>query len=38
VNPENWVKPSEIAGTLEFLVSDKSNSLRETVLKLYNNA
>ena len=38
VNPDNLVKPSEIAETLEFLVSDKSNSLRETVLKIYNNA
>jgi len=38
VNPANWVKPSEIAETLEFLVSDKSNALRETVLKIYNNA
>ena len=37
-NPENWVKPSEIAETLEFLVSDKSRALRETVLKIYNNA
>jgi NAD(P)-dependent dehydrogenase (short-subunit alcohol dehydrogenase family) len=37
-NPDNWVKPTEIAETLEFLVSDKSNSLRETVLKIYNNA
>jgi NAD(P)-dependent dehydrogenase (short-subunit alcohol dehydrogenase family) len=38
VNPGNWVKPSEIAETLEFLVSDKSSSLREPVLKIYNNA
>jgi NAD(P)-dependent dehydrogenase (short-subunit alcohol dehydrogenase family) len=38
VNPGNWVKPSEIAETLEFLVSEKSSSLRETVLKIYNNA
>lgn len=38
VNPDLWVKPSEIAETLEFLVSDKSRSLRETVLKIYNNA
>ncbi len=38
VNPENWVKPSEVAETLEFLVSDKSRSLRQTVLKMYNNA
>lgn len=37
-DPEDWVKPSEIAETLEFLVSDKSSSLRETVLKIYNNA
>jgi NAD(P)-dependent dehydrogenase (short-subunit alcohol dehydrogenase family) len=38
VNPDNWVKPSEIAETLEFLISDKARSLRETVLKIYNNA
>jgi len=38
VNPENWVKPSEIAETLEFLVSDKSGSLREAILKMYNNS
>jgi NAD(P)-dependent dehydrogenase (short-subunit alcohol dehydrogenase family) len=38
VNPDIWVEPSEIAETLEFLVSDKSRSLRETVLKIYNNA
>jgi NAD(P)-dependent dehydrogenase (short-subunit alcohol dehydrogenase family) len=37
-NPDNWVKPSEIAGALEFLVSDKSKALKETVLKIYNNA
>jgi NAD(P)-dependent dehydrogenase (short-subunit alcohol dehydrogenase family) len=37
-NPGNWVEPSEIAETLEFLVSDKSKSLRETVLKIYKNA
>ena len=38
VNPDNLVKPLEIAETLEFLVSDKSSALRETVLKIYNNA
>ena len=38
VNPDIWVKPAEIAETLEFLVSDKSSSLRENVLKMYNNA
>jgi NAD(P)-dependent dehydrogenase (short-subunit alcohol dehydrogenase family) len=37
-NPDNWVKPAEIAETLEFLVSDKSKALKETVLKMYNNA
>jgi NAD(P)-dependent dehydrogenase (short-subunit alcohol dehydrogenase family) len=38
VNADNWVKPGEIAETLEFLVSEKSSALRETVLKIYNNA
>lgn len=38
VNPDNWVKPSSVAEALEFLVSDKSGALRETVLKIYNNA
>ncbi len=37
-NPDNWVKPAEIAEILEFLVSDKAKSLKETVLKIYNNA
>ena len=37
INPDNWVKPGDIAETLEFLVSDKSSTLRETVLKMYNN-
>ena len=37
VNPDNLVKPREIAETLEFLVSDKSSALRETILKIYNN-
>lgn len=38
VDPGTWVKPEEIAETLGFLVSDKSGALRETVLKIYNNA
>jgi NAD(P)-dependent dehydrogenase (short-subunit alcohol dehydrogenase family) len=38
VNPDNFVKPSEVAETLEFLVSNKGSALRETVLKVYNNA
>jgi NAD(P)-dependent dehydrogenase (short-subunit alcohol dehydrogenase family) len=37
-NPENWVKTTDVAETLEFLVSDKSKALKETVLKMYNNA
>jgi NAD(P)-dependent dehydrogenase (short-subunit alcohol dehydrogenase family) len=37
-NPDNWVKTMEVAEILEFLVSDKSRVLKETVLKIYNNA
>jgi len=37
-NPDNWVKPAALAEILEFVVSDKSSVLRETVLKVYNNA
>jgi NAD(P)-dependent dehydrogenase (short-subunit alcohol dehydrogenase family) len=37
-NPDIWARPAEIAETLEFLISDKSAALRETVLKIYNNA
>ncbi len=33
-----WVKPAALAEILEFIVSDKSHPLRETVLKVYNNA
>jgi len=38
VNPDGWVKLSVLAEMLEFIVSDKSAALRETVLKVYNNA
>jgi len=38
VNPDNWVRLSDIAATLEFLVSDKAKAIKETVLKIYNNA
>ncbi|HTQ66544.1 MAG TPA: SDR family NAD(P)-dependent oxidoreductase [Puia sp.] len=38
VDPNIWVKPQQIAELLEFIVSDKSSPLRETVLKVYNNA
>lgn len=35
---EDWVKPTEIAEAIAFLISDAGNPLRDTVLKLYNNA
>jgi NAD(P)-dependent dehydrogenase (short-subunit alcohol dehydrogenase family) len=37
-NPDKWVKPEALANILEFIVSDKSSPLRETVLKVYNNS
>ena len=37
-NPDNWVKPEALAEILEFVVSDKASPLRESVLKVYNNA
>lgn len=37
-DPEKWVKPSKLAEILEFVVNEKSDPLRETVLKVYNNA
>ena len=37
-DPSNWVTPSAIADTMEFITSGKGNVLRETVLKVYNNA
>jgi NAD(P)-dependent dehydrogenase (short-subunit alcohol dehydrogenase family) len=38
IDPEIWVKPQKLAEVLEFIVSDQSSILRETVLKVYNNA
>ena len=35
---DNWVKPEALAEILEFVISDKASALRETVLKVYNNA
>jgi NAD(P)-dependent dehydrogenase (short-subunit alcohol dehydrogenase family) len=35
-DPDNWVKPEEIASVIHFVVSDKA--LRESVLKVYKNA
>lgn len=37
-NPDNWVKPDQLADILEFITSDKGTTLRETVLKVYNNS
>jgi NAD(P)-dependent dehydrogenase (short-subunit alcohol dehydrogenase family) len=38
IDPDNWVKPEALADILEFILSDKASALRETVLKVYNNA
>jgi NAD(P)-dependent dehydrogenase (short-subunit alcohol dehydrogenase family) len=37
-DPNKWVKSEEIAELLSFICSEKGNPLRETVLKVYNNA
>jgi NAD(P)-dependent dehydrogenase (short-subunit alcohol dehydrogenase family) len=37
-NPENWVKPEQLADVLEFICSEKGMPLRESVYKVYNNA
>jgi len=37
-DPEKWVKPEQLAEILEFIVSERGNPLRETVLKVYNNS
>jgi len=37
-DPNKWVKPEALAEVLEFMISDKGSVLRETVLKVYNNA
>ncbi len=37
-NPDNWVKPEQLADILEFITSEKGRTLRETVLKVYNNS
>jgi NAD(P)-dependent dehydrogenase (short-subunit alcohol dehydrogenase family) len=37
-NPDNWVRPEALAEILEFVVSENADVLRETVLKVYNNA
>lgn len=37
-DPDNWVKPEQIADVLEFICSEKGSVLREPVYKVYNNA
>lgn len=37
-DPEEWVKPEQLASVMEFLISESGSALRETVLKVYNNA
>jgi NAD(P)-dependent dehydrogenase (short-subunit alcohol dehydrogenase family) len=37
-DPNNWVKAEDLAEILEFVCSDKATPLRQTVLKVYNNA
>ena len=37
-NPDNWVKASQIAALMEMICSETGMPLRETVLKVYNNA
>jgi NAD(P)-dependent dehydrogenase (short-subunit alcohol dehydrogenase family) len=37
-DPNNWVKPEQLADVLEFICSDKGSPLRESVYKVYNNA
>jgi NAD(P)-dependent dehydrogenase (short-subunit alcohol dehydrogenase family) len=37
-DPEIWVKPSALAEILEFIVSGKNGPIRESIIKVYNNA
>lgn len=37
-DPQQWVKPQQLADILEFIVSEKGAALREPVLKVYNNS
>lgn len=37
-DPAIWVKPTALAEILEFVVSEKAAVLRESILKVYNNA
>lgn len=37
-NPDNWVKPQELADIFEFILADAGNPLRENILKVYGNS
>ena len=37
-DPENWVKPEQLAEVLEFICSEKGIPLRESLYKVYNNS
>ena len=37
-DPNNWVKPADIAALLEFICSKEGDALREPVYKIYNNS
>jgi NAD(P)-dependent dehydrogenase (short-subunit alcohol dehydrogenase family) len=37
-DPENWVKPRQLADIMKFICSDTGDVLRESVLKVYSNA
>jgi NAD(P)-dependent dehydrogenase (short-subunit alcohol dehydrogenase family) len=37
-DPDKWVKTESLAEILEFIISEKGAPLRQTVLKVYNNA
>jgi NAD(P)-dependent dehydrogenase (short-subunit alcohol dehydrogenase family) len=37
-NPQDWVKPEQVADILEFICSEKGSPLRESLYKVYNNA
>jgi NAD(P)-dependent dehydrogenase (short-subunit alcohol dehydrogenase family) len=37
-DPSTWVKPEQLANIMKFICSDTADVLRETVLKVYNNA
>ena len=37
-DPSNWVKPTDLAEILEFVINERGAPLRETILKVYNNS